>query len=216
MKLARCARSDSHPVRALRAVKSRPCGAGLHSNGRGAAPVLTCWFSGSAVSRAPQCISAHNARTQVRRVRVRYAGAGPHPSRTFLTCPWKFCVAAFAAPLFVTVGLTRCEDRWEIFSSFIPSGFSRPLCRTVCALGCGPTSFTVRSVQCRGFFPFSLRKKIFLIRRDAPSCLPRFPASFFPALAWVPLSFPASSWPPHSFLVSFLSHAKFCIMKAGT
>ena len=42
MKLARCARSDSHSVRALRAVNSRPCGAGLHSNGRGAAPVLTC------------------------------------------------------------------------------------------------------------------------------------------------------------------------------
>ena len=40
MKLARCARSDSHSVRALRAVKSHPCGAGLHSNGRGAAPVL--------------------------------------------------------------------------------------------------------------------------------------------------------------------------------
>ena len=40
MKLARCARSDSHSVRALRTVKSCPCGAGLHSNGRGAAPVL--------------------------------------------------------------------------------------------------------------------------------------------------------------------------------
>ena len=42
MKLARCARSDSHSVRALRAAKSCPCGAGLHSNGRGAAPVLVC------------------------------------------------------------------------------------------------------------------------------------------------------------------------------
>ncbi len=48
MKLARCARSDSHSVRALRAVKSHPFGAGLHSNGRGAAPVLDCWFSGGA------------------------------------------------------------------------------------------------------------------------------------------------------------------------
>ena len=48
MKLARCARSDSHSVRALRAVKSHPCGAGLHSHGRGAAPVLDCWFAGSA------------------------------------------------------------------------------------------------------------------------------------------------------------------------
>lgn len=47
MKLARCARSDSHSVRALRAAKSCPCGAGLHSNGRGAAPALSvsCIFS---------------------------------------------------------------------------------------------------------------------------------------------------------------------------
>ena len=42
MKLARCARSDSHSVRALRAVKSPPYGVGLRSNGRGAAPVLFC------------------------------------------------------------------------------------------------------------------------------------------------------------------------------
>ena len=41
MKLARCARSDSHSVRALRAVKSPPYGVGLRSNGRGAAPVLS-------------------------------------------------------------------------------------------------------------------------------------------------------------------------------
>ena len=42
MKLAPCGRSDSHSVQALRAVKSHPCGAGLHSHGRGAAPVPGC------------------------------------------------------------------------------------------------------------------------------------------------------------------------------
>ena len=98
MKLARCARSDSHSVRALRAVKSPPCGAGLHSNGRGAAPMLSCWFSGGADSHTLQNASAHCAQTQMRRVRVKYAGAGPHPSRGFPTCPWKICVAASRLP----------------------------------------------------------------------------------------------------------------------
>ena len=98
MKLARCARSDSHSVRALRAVKSHPCGAGLHSNGRGAAPVLDCWFSGGADSHTMQNGSAHCAQTQMRRVRVKYAGAGPHPSGIFPACPWKICVAASRLP----------------------------------------------------------------------------------------------------------------------
>ena len=66
MKLARCARSDSHSVRALRAVNSRPCGAGLHSNGRGSAPVLDCSFSGGADSHTMQNGSAHFARGQMR------------------------------------------------------------------------------------------------------------------------------------------------------
>ena len=48
MKLAPFGRSDSHSVRVLRAVKSHPCGAGLHSNGRGAVPVLDRSFSGGA------------------------------------------------------------------------------------------------------------------------------------------------------------------------
>ncbi len=66
MKLARCARSDSHSVRALRAVNSRPCGAGLHSNGRGAAPVLICFFSGGAAACAFQFVLIHFARGQMR------------------------------------------------------------------------------------------------------------------------------------------------------
>ncbi len=98
MKLARCARSDSHSVRALRAVKSHPCGAGLHSNGRGAAPMLDCWVSGGADSHTMQNGSIHFARTQMRRVRVKDAGADPHPSRIFPACPWKICVAASRLP----------------------------------------------------------------------------------------------------------------------
>ena len=98
MKLARCARSDSHSVRALRAVNSHPCGAGLHSNGRGAAPVLDCWFSGGADSHTLKNGSIHFAQTQMRRVRVKYAGAGPHTLRGFSACPWKICVAASRLP----------------------------------------------------------------------------------------------------------------------
>ena len=57
----------------------------------------------------------------------------------------------FAAPLFVTVGLTLCRGRREIFFSFIPFVFSclrfaRPLCHTVCSFGCGPHSSLPR--QC--------------------------------------------------------------------
>lgn len=37
-----------HSARALRAVKSCACGAGFHSNGRGAVPVLVCSFAGGA------------------------------------------------------------------------------------------------------------------------------------------------------------------------
>ena len=45
-----------------------------------------------------QKLSVHCARIQMRRVRVRYAGAGPHTSHTFPACPWKFCVAASRLP----------------------------------------------------------------------------------------------------------------------
>ena len=45
-----------------------------------------------------QNVSAHCARTQMRRVRVKYAGACPHPSRGFTACPWNFCVAASRLP----------------------------------------------------------------------------------------------------------------------
>ena len=95
MKLAR---SDSHSVRALRAVKSHPCGAGLHSNGRGAAPALNCLFSGNAMTDTLPNVSSHDARIQMRRVCVKHAGAAPHPSRTFNACPWKICVAASRLP----------------------------------------------------------------------------------------------------------------------
>ena len=126
MKLARCARSDSHSVRALRAANSHPCGAGLHSNGRGAAPVFDCWFSGGADSHTFQKLSVHCAQTQMRRVRVKDVGADPHPSRGFTACPWKICVAAFASPLFVPSIHRRCRHRREIFhlyhfvESFVP------------------------------------------------------------------------------------------------
>ena len=98
MKLAPFGRSDSHSVRALRAVNSHPCGAGLHSNGRGAAPVLDCWVSGGADASTIQNASAHFARGRMRRACVKYAGAAPHPSRTFIACPWKICVAASRLP----------------------------------------------------------------------------------------------------------------------
>ena len=117
MKLARCARSDSHSVRALRAVKSHPCRAGLHSNGRGAAPVLIGSFSGDAVAGTFQNVSMHFARAQMRRRRVKYAGAAPHPSRIFPACPWKIWVAASASPLFVLFVRRRCGDRRVIYLS---------------------------------------------------------------------------------------------------
>ena len=128
MKLAPSGRSDSHSVRALRAVKSHPCGAGLHSNGRGAAPVLDCWFSGGTDSHTLQNTSAHCAQTQMRRVRVKYAGADPHPSRGFTACPWKICVAASASPLFVLFVRRRCGGGRVLSSLLIWLEF---LCRTL-------------------------------------------------------------------------------------
>ncbi len=56
MKLAPFGRSDSHSVRALRAANSHPCGAGLHSNGRGAAPALAGLFSGGTAADTFQFI----------------------------------------------------------------------------------------------------------------------------------------------------------------
>ena len=128
----------------------------------------------------------------------------------------------FAAPLFVTIILTRYGDRWGFSFHSYRLFFRVRALRVPCAVrfahwGADLHLSQYLLCQCRRFFLFSLRKKIFLIRRDAPACLPRFPTSFFPALARVPLSCPSSSrLPPHSFLVSFLSPAKFCIMRAGT
>ena len=82
MKLAPSGRSDSHSVRALRAANSHPCGAGLHSNGRGAAPALNLCraffqmhilfdslsLSGGVETGAFQKLSAHCVRIQMRRV----------------------------------------------------------------------------------------------------------------------------------------------------
>ena len=173
-------------------------------------------LSGGADTSSLQKRSAHFAWTQMRRICTRYAGADPHTMNHFITCPWKSCVAAFAAPLFVTIILTRYGDRWGFSFYSYCLGFRVPCAVRFAHWGAGLHLSQYVLCQCRGFSPFFLRKKIFLIRWDAPSCLPRFPASFFPALAWVPLSCPASSWPPHSFFVSFLSPAKFCIMKVGT
>ena len=90
MKLAHCARSDSHPVRALRAVKSRPCGAGLHSNGRGAAPVLSCLVSHGAVTGPFQKFSAQVAQTQMSRFSL-------FSSRTVPFLPAQRCVLLLRA-----------------------------------------------------------------------------------------------------------------------
>ncbi len=84
MKLARCARSDSHSVRALRAVKSSPSGrppfkrAGdLNQRGRLSLMVL---------------------RAQFRR-ESRFTGDEvPYPSRPFSSWRWKSCVAPSALP----------------------------------------------------------------------------------------------------------------------
>ena len=94
MKLARCARSDSHSVWALRAFKSSPCGVGLRSNGRG-----SCTRSHLFVFR--RCGLRHiaiwtdslYAVTDAARA-VRSAGAGLYPSWYFPACPWKCCAAA--------------------------------------------------------------------------------------------------------------------------
>ena len=64
-----------------------------------------------------QNASLHDARMQMRRVRVKYAGADSHTSRTFTACPWKICVAAFASPLFVAFIRKWCGRRRENFLS---------------------------------------------------------------------------------------------------
>lgn len=56
-----------HSARALRAVKSCACGAGPHSNGRGAVPVLVCSFAGGADLPALEKLSAHDAQIPMRR-----------------------------------------------------------------------------------------------------------------------------------------------------
>ena len=179
MKLARCARSDSHSVRALRAVKSHPFGAGLHSNGRGAAPVLDCSFSGGAAqthfktflctSRGVKCGAYYKV-----------CWCGPTSFARLSLMPVEVLCRRFAAPLFVTIILTRYGDRWGFSFYSYCLGFRVPCAVRFAHWGAGLHLSQYVLCQCRGFFPFSLRKKIFLIRRDAPSRLPRFPASFFP------------------------------------
>ena len=71
---------------------------------------------------------------------------GPTSFANLSLMPVEVLRRRFAAPLFVTVRLTLCGGRHEIFFSFIPSGFSRPLCCTVCSFGCGPHSSLPR--QC--------------------------------------------------------------------
>ena len=120
MKLAPFGRSDSHSVRALRAVKSCPCGAGLHSNGRGS------WTS-SCLYAFRRCGHMHIstgfdslcADTDAM-LTVKYAGADPHTSRCFSACPWKICVAAFASPLFVTFILMKMQAH-ILRDSFCPN-----------------------------------------------------------------------------------------------
>lgn len=115
MKLARCARSDSHSVRALRSVKSSPYGVGLRSNGRGSwtSSCLLCIFRRCGLMRIAICFNSLRAVSDAM-LTVKYAGADPHTSRHFTACPWKICVAAFASPLFVALVLTRCGRRPEI------------------------------------------------------------------------------------------------------
>ena len=159
MKLARCARSDSHSVRALRAVKSHPCGAGLHSNGRGAAPVLTCVVHFS--NAHPFCFPFWVRRCGRRHISKTFCAfcVGANATHVYKVCwcgptffahlsrmPVEVLRRRFASPLFVTVGLTLCRDRRGICFSFIPSEFSRPLYCTVCSFGCGPHSSLPR--QC--------------------------------------------------------------------
>ena len=65
---------------------------------------------------------------------------GPTSFARLPRMPVEVLCRRFAAPLFVTIILTRCEDRRGIFFLFILSGFSRPLCCTVCSFRCGPHS----------------------------------------------------------------------------
>ncbi len=130
----------------------------LCSKRRGAAPVLTCVVHFS--NAHPPCSPLFFRRRRhtrwktflhtMRRFKCdadcEVCWGGPTYFAYLHRMPVEVLRRRFAAPLFVTVVLTQRGGRQGICFSFIPSGFSRPLCRTVCSLGCGPASFTVPSV----------------------------------------------------------------------
>ncbi len=107
MKLAPFGRSDSHSVRALRAVKSHPCGAGLHSNGRGAVPMLACWVSGGAAAGTLQFV-CFTLRGHRRDAGCEICWCGPTSFAILPRMPVEDLCRRFASPLFVVVVRRRC------------------------------------------------------------------------------------------------------------
>ena len=97
---------------------------------------------------------------------VKYAGAGPHPSRGFTACPWKICVAAFASPLFVTFIRRWCGHRREIFlAAHGVENFMSPLRVSLVCFVCAQA---VRTQA--GDFPFISLSWKFCVARFA--CVP--------------------------------------------
>ena len=162
-----------------------------------------------------QKLSVHCARIQMRRVRVRYAGAGPHSSRTFPACPWKFCVAASRLPCLWRLGSRGAEAGGGFAFHSYRLFFRVRALHVPCAVrfahwGAGPHLSQYLLCQCLGFFLFFCVRKFFSsggMRHPAcPASRPRFspPLHGFRFLA---LRLPARrilfsfrSFPPQSFV----------------
>ena len=136
MKLAPFGRSDSHSVRALRAVKSHPFGAGLHSNGRGAAPVLDCLFAGGA-AQAQYKMFLRTSRGVKCGACCEVCWSGPTSFARLPRMPVEDLCRRFASPLFVLFVRRRCGHRREIFlaahgiGSFVPHAFACIPCAVI-------------------------------------------------------------------------------------
>ena len=114
MKLAPSGRSDSHSVRALRAVKSHPFGAGLHSNGRGAAPVHACLFAGGA-AQAQYKMFLRTSRGVKCGACCEVCGSETTSFARLHRMPVEDLCRRFASPLFVGVVRRRCGDGRAFF-----------------------------------------------------------------------------------------------------
>ncbi len=72
----------------------------------------------------------HFAQIQMRRVRVKYAGAAPHPSLYFPACPWKICVAASRLPCLLCLCADGAQSgKWFNFQHMTIEFWCRTLSR---------------------------------------------------------------------------------------